>query len=561
MSRNFTGDVIFDTLRQNKGLTLGLAGAVLAVAGLALAPPQLLRLLIDRHLVPGRSEGIVWLALAYTLTLLLSGAAGFLKGALLTACGQKIIRGLRQRMMEKLSRVKATYFTQNPTGVTASRFIADVENVNTLFSDGLVSMLVDCLKIIGIAVSIFCFSFRLGLLTLLLIPAVFGVSRFFRSRMLKAQTANLEQVGLVNNQLDESVKNAAMIKVFHKEAYMEERFGLALEENFRTKERVNLYSSCYAPVIQLLRSAAIVLVVLLSSSQMNLLGMSLGMAAAAIDLITGLLGPIESLGTELQSLQKGISGIRRLNAFWREEEEAPKAEGFRWREFFAAGPGEIRFEDLSFAYEADHPVLRNIDLVIRKGESVTITGRTGVGKTTMFNLIMGLLEPSRGRLLINGVDACRIPNREKRRLFGYVEQDFQFVSGSVARQVSLGDPEISPRKIREVCEFVGLRQYIEELPEGFDTVTGDGSEFSWGQRQLLAIARALAADPAILLLDEITANLDSGTEEKVISVLRRAGQGRTILSISHRLARALASQRIIRLEEGKISGEVLPKPR
>jgi len=429
-----------------------------------------------------------------------------------------------------------------------------VENVNSLFADGVISMMIDCFKIIGIVISILYFSIKLGILALCLIPVIYFVTRTFQRRMLAAQIKNLEQIGRVNSHISESLKNVHMIKSFSKEAYMEELYRGRLEDNFRTLNQVNVYDSCYSPIIQVIRAIIIALIVLLSTDQIQFLGISVGMLAASIELFSNLFAPIETLGTELQNVQKGISGVQRINRFVLEPEEPKKNTAITAESILK----EIRntgmtFEQVSFSYDLNQPVLQKLDLEIPYGANVTFTGRTGVGKTTLFRLIMGLLKPTSGKISLGGVDVYDIPNAEKRKIFGYVEQQFSFIQGTVAEQISLGDETIRPEQVEKAMRFVGLHDYVTNMARGYDTaVNYDGGDFSQGQKQLLSIARAIVADPAILLLDEVTANLDSATEANIVTVLQRAEQGRMVLSISHRITSMLNSDTIVFLEEGRI---------
>ena len=545
-------------IRDKRGLTLALAlTAVMSVLA-SLAPPQIMKIIIDKYLSEKQTSGLITPAAIYLCVIILIGALDFYKGWLLTFFGQRTIHLIRFEMMKKLGALPYPFFTENSAGSISSRITTDVENIDVLFSDGLVSMVIDSLKLIGIIVSIWIFSFRLAIVALCLIPIVFLITRFFRKRMLSAQTENLKQLGKVNGHIAESIKNIMMIKLFSKERYMEEKYCRELEENYRTKGKVIIYDSCYAPIIQLIRALVISLVVILSAEQIGVMGVSVGMVAATIDLISSLLAPIEALGMEIQNIQKGLSGMKRIDDFLilaeDEKDESITAEGV----INGCKACAVLFENLSFSYDKTVPVLKDMTFQISYGESVTISGRTGVGKSTLFSLVMGLLRPTSGRILIGGFDAHKIPDAIKRNIFGYVEQNFRFVPGSVANQISLGDPSISPERVRQVCETVGLSECIEALELGYDTILSASNTFSWGQCQLLSIARAVAADPKILLLDEITANLDSATEERIMQALHNVSIGRTVVSISHRESAMRSCDRLIYLEGGEIIAQGEP---
>lgn len=549
---------VSSVIRKNRWLTLALAlTAVLGVFA-SLVPPQIMKVIIDKYLSNKQTAGLITPAVIYMCVIILIGVLDFLKGWLLTFFGQRTIHLIRFEMMKKLGTLPYPFFTENSAGSISSRITTDVENVDVLFSDGLVSMAVDSLKLIGIIISIWIFSFRLAIVALCLIPIVFLITRFFRKRMLNAETENLKQLGKVNGHIAESVKNVIMIKLFSKERYMEEKYCRALEENYKTKGKVIIYDSCYAPIIQLIRALVISIVVILSAEQIGVMGVSVGMVAATIDLVSALLAPVEALGMEIQNIQKGLSGMKRIDGFLSlvedEKDESISAEAV----IESCKSSAVFFENLSFSYDKAVPVLKNMNLLIPFGESVTIAGRTGVGKSTLFGLVMGLLRPTDGRVLIGAYDAHKIPDEIKRRIFGYVEQNFRFIPGSVAQQISLGEPSITPERILKVCESVGLSGSIEALPQGYDTIVTGGGTFSWGQCQLLSIARAVAADPKILLLDEITANLDSATEERIMSALKNVSQGRTVISISHRESAMRNCDSLVYVEDGKIIAQGEP---
>lgn len=547
-----TAELIKTVLRKNLLLTLAMLGMIVLVVVISLLPPQLLRVIIDQNLNISNSKGLMPRAILYLILILLIAGMEFINGWLLTVFGQKTMREMRKEMMEKLSVIPAGYFTANAPGTIASRFISDVENVNTLFADGLVSMIIDCFKILGIVISIWIFSPVLALIALLLIPVIGLVTRYFKRQMQKAQQDNLIQLGRVNNHIAETMKNVSVIKLFSKEKYMEETYEGRLKQNYATKQKVNGYDASYAPIIQILRAIVITLIVVLSCKEVHLIGITAGMIAASIELISNLLKPIEALGMELQNIQQGISGIKRIDEFLALPEER-KQESLKAADILSKGRDvTVTFDHVHFYYEEEHTVIDDLTLMISPGTSVTLAGRTGVGKTTLFQLIMGLLRPVSGSIQINGQDASLIPDKEKRKIFGYVVQNFLFVPGTVADQITLYDPDISMERVKEVCQFVGLHETIEAMKDGYHTKIETKQEFSWGQRQLLSIARAIAADPPILLLDEITANLDSATEDRVVTVLNHAREGRTILSISHRSTSMMHCDQLIELKSGKV---------
>ena len=547
-------------IKKNIGITVLLVFAIWGVVVTSLIPPQILKYIVDHNLVPKSSDKLLLLAIAYIAVILFVGLFDFVKEAILTIMGQKITKEIRIEMMEKLERINARFFSTNGSGTVVSRFTNDVEAINSLFTSGIIGMMVDCFKVIGIVVSIWMFSGKLGIVTLLLLPAICSLTRVFQKKMLKAQIENRILISRVNNHISESLKNVQMIKCYSKENYMEKNYKKYLLDNYKTVEKVNFYDSIYSPLIQLTRAVVIAFIVVLSSKQLNYLGISLGMVAASIELISNLFAPIENLGMELQNIQQAISGIKRVNDFYSEAEDDFKKQELKAEDIIPKRE-EVRlsFNDVTFNYEEGADVLQNINLNLKPNEKVTFVGRTGVGKTTLFKLIMGLLKPTEGSITINGIDSYYIPNSEKRKIFGYVDQSFHIIKGTVADQISLKDDSITREQIEKSLEFVGLTEYVAALENGLDTKVSSDTLFSQGQKQLLSIARAIVTNPPILLLDEITANLDSITEEKIVSVLQKASEAHTILSITHRLSSMIASDRVVILEQGKVKNAGSPE--
>ena len=547
-------------LKSNKGTVFLLLVTIVSLILVSLIPPQILRIIIDEHLILQRSQGLLGIGLIYMSILLLNGALESMKEVLLTVLGQKITTKIRKEMINKLGRISYRYFSSEETGVVVSRMTNDVDSVSSMFTSGIISMFIDSFKVIGIIISIWYFSSGLGLVTLVILPVVFVVIRLFQSRMFKAQLNNRVLTGKINNHISESLKNMKLVKSYNIASFMEKRYRSFLLQNFKTIEKSNFYDSIFSPIVQLMKTVVIAIIVLLSVPEVNLLGISVGMVAAAIELFANLFSPIENIGMELQEIQQAFSGVQRVNEFYDEPEEQVKTSELDAKNIIE-NREEVRisFQGVTFGYEDNLDILKSIDLEILPMEKVTLTGRTGAGKSTIFKLLMGFLTPVEGTITINGFDVTKIPNKLKRRIIGYVEQDFHFVKGSLREQITLNDEMITEEDVLRSISLTGFIEYVEELPEGLDTIMTDSTSFSSGQIQLLSISRALAANPPILLLDEITANLDSITEEKILSVLAKASEKHTILSVSHRLSTMLSSDRIVILEHGKIRNEGTPE--
>jgi len=552
--------VIKKNIKIDVLLFFAICGVVIAI----LIPPQILKYIVDHNLVPKISGELINLAITYMGVLLFIGIFDFMKDAVLTVLGQKITKEIRLEMMEKLKcyvkKINAMFFSSNDTGTVVSRFTNDVDAINSMFTSGIIGMMVDCLKVVGIVISIWTFSAKLGIGTLLLLPIIYSITRIFQKRMLQAQIENRILVGKVNNHISESLKNIQMIKSYSKESYMEKNYTEYLLDNYKTVEKVNFYDSLFSPIIQLTRALVICFIVILSSRQLNYLGISLGMVAASIELISNLFTPIENLGMELQDIQHAVSGIHRVNDFYNLPEDQCTRSELKAEDIIPSRADiRLSFNNVTFQYEKGTDILKNISLHLNPQEKVTFVGRTGVGKSTLFKLTMGFLKPSNGSITINGIDVYNISNSEKRKMFGYVDQSFHMINGTVAEQISLQDKAIKKEQIKNALDFVGLTDYVISLENGIDTQVNSDTIFSQGQKQLLAIARAIVTDPPILLLDEVTANLDSITEKKFISVLQKASQAHTILSITHRLSSIITCDTVAILENGMVKNVCSPE--
>lgn len=553
MKNNLVINSVFYVLRKNIKMDLILILSIVGVVFISLVPPQILKYIIDSCILSYDSDKLLKMAILYILVFAFIGLFEFIKESILTILGQKITTEIRSEMMEKLEKINSKYFSSNESGAVVSRFVNDVDAVNSMFTSGIIGMVVDCFKIIGIISSILIFSSTLAIITLALLPVIYFITRLFQRRMLKAQIKSRVIVGKVNNHIAESLKNIQMIKSFGIEGYMEKKYTENLQNNYLTNEKVNFYDSIFSPIIQIIRAIVIGFIVILATNKLGVVGISVGMVAASIELISNLFSPIENLGMELQDIQQAISGVYRINEFYSIEEDDRKNQNIDIQKIIADRDNIIiEFNELSFNYQEGIDVLKGISIKINPMEKLAFIGRTGVGKSTLFKLVMGLLKPSSGSVKINGVDTYDILNEYKRKIFGYVPQNFSAINGTVADQITLFDKSITRKQVEEVIEFVGLTEQIALLENGLDTLINKGSYFSEGQKQLLSIARAIVTKPPILLLDEMTANVDSITEKRIVAVLEKASESHTILSVSHRLSSMLASDRVVILEEGEI---------
>ncbi len=525
---------------QTVFLILCMAASVL----LALLPPQILRHVIDDSLVPGKKDVLFLLAVLYLAASISGLAAEFGKGWFLTALGEKYIHKVRSDLMGKLNRISVAHISREGDGEAAGRFVNDVDNVGTLVSDGVASLITDLFKIVGIIVSMLLFSWKIGLIVAVIVPVVFLLTRLFQKLTLKAQEKNLGQMGEMNEVLTDSVGMARTVKLFHRESWMQERYHKKLEENYRTNASIYFFDASYSPLVQMIRAAVITLIAVMASGRLSLgsVTISAGAAAASIDLITRLFDPINSLGMEFQNIQKGISGIRRIDEFLNIPEETPKTRILSRAE----RKGSIVFDSVTYAYEDGPEVIRDFSMTVGRGERIVLMGRTGAGKTTLIGLLTGLLTPLSGDVTIGGVSIRKVSDEQKREIFGYVQQDFIPLPGTVLDQVTMKDPAVTEEMALRGIGLCGLIDELQKLPDGLDTDIRKAG-LSQGQKMLLQIARAIAPDPEILIFDESTASLDSLTEKRIDEALARASEDRIVFIISHRKTARSSGERVVRL--------------
>lgn len=519
-------------------LTVGTVLCVAASVAASLLPPLLLARVIDR-LTAGLPLSFL-AVLLYFGSLALEGVLTSAQESLLVLFGQRMTHALRSEMSRKLSRLPAgTLAEQNP-GEVAARFSGDVDTVEALFTSGIISMAADACRIVSIMGVIAVKNTGLALILLLVLPLFAVFTRYVQKRMLAAQLDNRRAVAAVSGQVPETLHNIRTIRALGLEDYMERRYDRCIGDSYAAMERTNFYDAVYSPVVLLLNAVVVGIVMLLSASGnaqlLTLFGMSVGTSVAIINYISRIFAPIESLGMEIQTIQSAMAGVRRIDAFLDQPERTiPPVR----RE---AARGDVEFAHVTFGYGERH-VLKDFSMTVKQGEQVTLVGRTGAGKSTVFKLLLGLYQPEAGTVTIGGVKVGNITDRERRTCIGCVEQHFSRVPGTVLEQITLGDPQITGEMARAAAALAGIDAAIRALPEGYDTVCTEGL-FSQGEWQLLSIARAAAADPAVLLLDEITANLDAETEARVLEALRRASAGRTVLSVSHRVYENLGGRTI-----------------
>ncbi len=529
----------------------------------ALLPSYALRYLID-SVITKKLDGeevsnltfilsVSFFVLSYVFVSLFT----ILENLVIDSFGQKLIHSLRYEMIKKSTRMKYSYFTHHGTGEMTSKITDDVNAIETLFASGLVTLIVSFLQVIGILVSVYIFSWMLGLILTFVIPILYFVTRTFQKQMLKNQIANRKAINKLNNHLSESAENMLTIHNLDGEKYREDGFTSLLKDSFDSRNKSALFDSTFSPIVQMIKAvliAGVSLLVFYQEGKNNVfaLGITVGTFAASLSLISDVFDPIEKIGLQLQEMQEGISGVKRVEEYMSEDEIPEKDENIKASDLLTFDD-IINIQDMTYHYDdGEEEIFSSCNLTLRKNEKVTVVGRTGAGKTTLFRLLMGIIVPTQGHIFIGDKDSYLIPDKEKRKVFGYVEQSFSSIDGNIMEQITLKDCSISLEQVKKSMKAVFLDDYVEnEIKGGYQAIFKE-EMFSRGQLQLLSLARALVNEPEILLLDEISANLDVETEHKILAALSSASESRTVISISHRLSDQLGFDKTIEVENGKM---------
>lgn len=556
------------TLSQVAGLVrpwrralLIIAFLVLAGALFELAPPVLLRWIVDDHLAVGRTDGLLLLALLYLAATAIGQGLSFLYGYLAAAVAQRVLSALRIRLFDHLQRLPAGFFDRTPLGDIISRCTADIETLNTVFTSGVATLVANLFRLVTIAVAMVLLSPALSLVTLLVVPPLVLMTRFFQVHIRDAERANRRAVGLMNTHLQESLRGVEVIQAYRSEAAFVARFRQVLKGVLTASNRSTLFSSFYPPVTALMTYAAIAFVIWGGTRDaFGTLGVSIGTLTAFAFLLQRFFTPVTALGDEWQTVQSALSGAERIF----EVLSLPTAETVPVTELRPAAPG-INCENVVFGYKRGEPVLHHVSLRVGRGEHVALVGRTGAGKTSIVHLLAGLYEPWSGSVRIAGRTPQSLSDDERRTALAIVPQASQLFSGTVLENLTLKDASVPEVAVLEAAQLSGADAFIRTLPQGYQTVLrgsgrGKGVQLSAGQEQLLALTRALVWCPAVLLLDEATSAVDGATEAAFRDALRRSilSQGTAVLTVAHRLTTAREADRVVVLDGGRIVEEGMP---
>lgn len=526
MKNSYFVQIIQNSIKKNKSLFVILLCSIVITLVLTLLPPLILEKGIN-ELVQNK-EISFYLALMYFMTLVFAGVSESIRESSITIFGEKVLHELRSEMSKKINRIESSYLINHDAGEITTIFVTDVDTIETLFNEGVISMVIDMCSVISIIIVVFTKSVGLGILLCLASPLLMIFTRITQKRMLKSQIENREAIAKAGEIIPETLKNKRVIHNLDGEIFMENKYDANISKSYKAIQKSNFYDSIYSPVVLVFNAVIIAIMMILSTTNnpfSYLFNMSVGTATALISYVNKVFKPLESIGMEIQNVQTAVAGITRINTLFHEKEMTQN----HTVNHFDKNKPAISVNNITFGYDKNQAILKDYSLEVKHNETVTITGRTGVGKSTLFKLILGLYPCDKGEVSIFGVPATNINEKEKRKIYGCVEQEFKPTTGNLKDQITLKNQSITNLEVEKVLETVGLKDKIQDYDKPFME-----SEFSQGQLQLLSIARAIVKNPEILLLDEMTANLDALTEKAIIEAIYKAKVNRTVLSISHR---------------------------
>jgi ATP-binding cassette subfamily B protein len=552
---------------------LALVGlSVLLGAVLELAPPLLVQKIVDEQLALGRSEGLLRIAALYLGASAAVQVMGFLTEYLTATIAQGVLHRLRVCLFAHLQKLPLRYYDHTPLGDTISRCTADVETVSTLFTTAATggavassgggqggtsgaTVLMGVVRLGTIAVAMLALSPLLSLVAALVVVPVVLLTRYFQVRVRDAERANRQAVGLQNTHLQEMLSGVEVIRALGSEAAFIARFRAALHDGLAAYNRTTVYSALYIPMMVILSTLAMALVLWVGVAGQGMLAaldISLGALTAFVLLLQRFFVPIMALGNEWQTVQAALTGLERIFQVLALPSETPAPESPRQPQYGSTAAIDMR--QVCFGYLPNRPVLRGVSLAVQPGEHIVLVGRTGAGKSSVIQLLGGLYTPWSGTLRVAGADPTVLTDDQRRRTVGVVLQVVQLFRGTVIDNLTLGDGSVSREAVQRAAAIAGADAFIAALPQGYDTLLGSGLQLSAGQRQLLALTRALVWDPTILLLDEATAAVDSASEAAFRAALHTAGIGcgRAVLTVAHRLATAQEADRVLVMEAGQI---------
>jgi ATP-binding cassette subfamily B protein len=545
------------------------AGALLALIGDAvtqLAPPYLVKIAIDQYIAQGDLGGLDTIALVYLAVLIASFTLEYAQTYMMQMIGQRIMVDMRMQIYTHLQRLDLSFYDRNPVGRLMTRVTTDVDVINDLFTSGVVAAFGDLFMLVGIMVTLLWMDWRLALIAFSVLPLILVLAQWFRRNVRESYRKVRLRIARINAFLNEHINGMATVQLFRREEVNYGRFELINREHRDANVEQVFFYAVFLPAVEFVAAIATGLILWHGGGLVLNNTLTLGSLVAFILYAGRFFRPISDMSEKFNTLQAAMASSERIFQLLDTEvavKNPVQSTAARRQSHvdgqisvaqdFSPAKAQIVFDNVSFAYKDDDYVLRNVSFEVMPGERVGIVGATGAGKSTLISLLLRFYDVTSGRILIDGVDIRAMDLGVLRKMFGLVLQDVHLFSGTIAGNIRLGDDSIDDARVRDAARAVHAHRFIESLAEGYDArVAERGATLSVGQKQLLSFARALAFDPAVLILDEATSSVDTETELLIRDALRVLMSGRTTLAIAHRLSTIQDMDNILVFHKGKL---------
>jgi ABC-type multidrug transport system fused ATPase/permease subunit len=539
-------------LRPYRGRVALTIVALVIATGAALVPPYLAGLAIDDGIRGGDEQALTMITVAFVATALLYWAATYAETFLINWIGQRALQDLRLQIFSHLQRLSIGFYSRKKAGVLISRITNDVQALDQLVTDGIFTLFSATLTLIGTATILVLLDVQMALVTFLVFPLLLVGSIAFRIASSGAYRLTREKIALITAHLQETLSGIRVVRAFGQEKRHEEQMAELNEANRAANMRTVNLNAAYFPSVELLSAVATAVILVHGGDRVLDGAATIGVLASFVFYLQSFFDPIQQLSQLYTTYQAGMAALDKIFDLLDEEPDLLDSPGAL---DLARVRGEIRFEDVSFSYDGGETrALDRIDLTVPPGQTVALVGATGAGKSTIAKLVARFYDPTEGRVLVDGQDLRAVTQQSLRSQLGIVPQEGFLFSGTIRDNIAFGREDATDEDVLEAAHAVGAHEFIERLPDGYDTEVGErGGHLSAGQRQLVGFARAAAADPRILILDEATSNVDVHTEARIEHGLRRLLAGRSAIVIAHRLSTIRGAGRIVVLDHGRIA--------
>ncbi|HEY2220335.1 MAG TPA: ABC transporter ATP-binding protein [Gaiellaceae bacterium] len=523
--------------------------SLLGATAVSLAPPILIGTAVD-EVRRGQTDALGWIVIAFVGAGLLGIVCTYAQTYFTGWTGERMLADLRNHLFRHLQRLSLGFYERNRAGVLISRMTNDVEALDQLVTDGVTSLVQNTLTLVASAVILFLLSWKLALVTLTIVPLLIVATAIFRKKSSRSYRAVREKLGMVTATLAEDIAGMRVLQAFTRERAAREHFRQVSAEYRHKNHETVVQNALYFPFIDLLSTVATAIVLGYGGYLVFEGDTTIGVLTAYLGYLTNFFDPVQQLSQLYSTFLSAVAALDKIIEVLVEEPDVEDEDG---SVELTRVRGHVVFDDVRFSYGTGPEVLHGIDLDVAPGTTVALVGHTGAGKSTIAKLIARFYDPTAGAITIDGVDLRTVRQESLRRQLGIVPQEGFLFAGNVADNIAFGRPDATRDEIAAAARTVGADEFIARLEHGYDTELGErGFRLSLGQRQLVAFARALLADPRILILDEATSSVDIGTERKIESALRRLLHGRTAFIIAHRLSTIRDATTIVVLEHGRV---------